>query len=371
MSGPMQKIHSPAAAVIHVDGREILSFGGCSYLGLANVPSVIEAGRNALRDFGATAQLPRHYGYQSPANLAAEDAARRFFGVEAAMYIATGYLFPLIALPGLKDDYNVAILDETAHFCLVEGARAAGREIRTFRHCDADDLERVAAEAVAQGKRILIATDGCFPTFGNIPPLANYAKIAERYGAWLIVDESHGFGAVGKTGRGACEDAQVLGHPKIIAGGSASKGLGAYGGLCLASGAVIDRLWQAPAARGAALGISSGAMMLVASLDHLRANPEIFLARDANCRMLHQRLSAIGIDCPDPRTPIFAFRHGSAKDMQRAQQFLYDNQIFIIYSQYVGAGAEGALRIAVFADHTVDHIERLCVALDKHLGDMS
>lgn len=362
----MQYIQSPSAATIRVDGRDILSFGGCSYLGVGALPEVIEAGQTAIGNFGATAQLPRHYGFQSPANQAAEDAAKAFFGTDNAMYIGTGYLFALIALSGLKDDYDVAIIDETAHFCLSDGAMAAGKQIVRFRHCDADDLQLVVSKAVASGKRFVVATDGAFPTFGRVPPLARYAEITEQYNAWLIVDESHSFGSVGATGRGACEHEGIIGRPKVLAGGSASKAFGAFGGVAIGSRDAIDRLWQAPAAKGTALGMTSGAAMLTAALNHLRANPEQFERLRRNSATMRRLLSEIGIICIDTPAPIFSFVLGKAADMTRIQQGLYDDGIFIIYSTYVGAGTEGALRIAVFADHQPEHFARLIDSLSRH-----
>ena len=363
----MQHVETPAAPVIKVDGREVLSFGGCSYLGLAHLPEILGVGQAALGDLGSTAQLPRHYGFQSPANLESEEAARQFFGAEDAMYFATGYLFPLIALPGLVDDYDVVVLDETAHFCLTEGARAAGKEVRTFGHCDAEDLARVTASIVSGNQRYVVATDGCFPTFGRVPPLRRYAEIVAQHDAWLIVDESHSFGSVGKTGRGACEHEGILGLKNIVAGGSASKGLGAFGGLAIGSSNAIARLWQAPAARGAALGISAGAAMLSASLKYLREHPERFEWLRDNADRMRDGLKSLGISCYATPAPIFAFTCGSAAQMQSIQAGLYDEGIFIIYSNYVGAGPEGALRIAVYADHKPDHITRLIAALRGHL----
>jgi|688.fasta_scaffold02467_16 7-keto-8-aminopelargonate synthetase-like enzyme len=363
----MQYIQSPSAATIRVDERDILSFGGCSYLGVGALPEVIEAGRTALGNFGATAQLPRHYGFQSPANQAAEEAAKVFFGSEGAMYIGTGYLFALIALSGLKNDYDVAILDETAHFCLTDGALAAGKQIVHFRHCDADDLQRVVSDVVDCGKRFVVATDGAFPTVGRVPPLALYAEITERHNAWLIVDESHSFGSVGFTGRGACEHEGIIGRPKVLAGGSASKAFGAFGGLVIGSSEAIGRLWQAPASKGTALGMTSGAAMLTASLNYLRANPERFDSLRRNSATMQCELKKIGIICADTPAPIFSFTHGRAADMARVQQALYDDDIFITYSNYVGAGAEGVLRIAVFADHQPEHFTRLINSLSRNL----
>lgn len=366
MINTLQQIQSPSAAIITLDGRDILSFAGCSYLGLAAAPELLQAGAKALLDQGATAQLPRHYGAQSPANVDIEAEARRFFGTSGAMYFGGGYLFPLIALVGIAADYEVAILDETAHFCIFDGARAAQKEIRTFRHCDPADLQRVVQTTVAERKRFIVATDGMFPTFGRVPPLADYARIVTPHDAWLIVDESHSFGSVGALGCGATELHQLDGVRTLL-GGSLSKGFGAFGGIAVGTAEVIERLWQSPIARGSAAGMSAGAAMSAESFRYIRKNPQILTQLKANTEELRIALRSIGLSFEDVEGPVVAFAHGSAEKMRAAQQALLEDGIYIVYSTYVGASPEGVLRIAAFADHRPEHFERLASALKRHL----
>lgn len=362
----VQHIESPSAAVITVGGREVLSFAGCSYLGLAAVPELLQAGAKALLDQGPTAQLARHYNVQSPANIDVEAEACRFFGTTGAMYFGGGYLFAMIALAGVSADYDVAICDETAHFCIFDGARAAQKEIRTFKHCDPADLERVVAATIAEGKRFVVATDGMFPTFGRVAPLADYARILAPHDAWLIVDESHSFGSVGKQGRGAAELHGVTGEKTLI-GGSLSKGYGAFGGIALGTTDAIERLWQSPVARGSAAGMAAGAAMSAESFRYIRKNPQILTQLKDNTAQLRSTLRGIGLRFEDVEGPVVAFAHGSSEAMRAAQQALLEDGIYILYSTYVGAGPEGVLRIAAFADHKPEHFERLSQALKRHL----
>lgn len=363
----MQQIQSPSAAVISLDGREVLSFAGCSYLGLAAVPELLRAGAKALVDQGATAQLARHYHAQSPANIDAEAEARRFFGTSGAMYFGGGYLFAMIAFAGIATDYDVAILDETAHFCIFDGARAAQKEICTFKHCDPADLERAVAAVVAEGKRFVVATDGMFPTFGRVAPLGRYARIIAPHDAWLIVDESHSFGSVGESGRGASELHGVAG-PKTLIGGSLSKGYGAFGGIAVGTAEVIERLWQSPVARGSAAGMSAGAAMSAESFRYIRRNPQILERLKTSTAQLRSAVRSIGLQFEDVEGPVVAFSHGTAAQMRAAQQALLEDGIYILYSTYVGAGPEGVLRIAAFADHEPEHFERLADALARELS---
>lgn len=362
----MKALTSPAGALIQIDGREFLSFAGCSYLGLGGRPELLNAGAAALVAQGATSQIARHYGVQSPANMDAESAARRFFGTSGAMYFGGGYLFALIALAGLAADYDVALLDETAHFCLFDGARAAGKDIRTFRHCDARSLNEACEAIASEGRRFLVATDGMFPTFGRVAPLADYARILAPHRAWLVVDESHSFGALGATARGAAEWHGVS-EEKILIGGSLSKAFGAFGGIAIGDEETIERLWQSPVARGAAAGLSAGASMSAEAFRYLRGNPQILERRDANRGRLHSTLRALGIAFEPAPGPVAAFAHGDAERMRAAQEAMLEDGIYVLYSNYVGAGPQGVLRIAAFADHEPEHFERLSEALERHL----
>lgn len=352
------RVESASTAHMVVDGRRILSFGGSSYLGLAGHPRIIEAGVSALRELGPGSQLSRHYGFGLSANMQAEEAAREFFDAEAAMYFGTGYLFGLIALGGLANECDAVFLDEHAHYSLRDAARASGLPTHFFAHLDAQDLAAVMAKELKAGARPLVATDGMFPTRGSIAPLKAYAALLAPHDGWLVVDESHAFGCVGPRGRGAVELAG-LPRDRILVGGSMAKAIGAHGGLAVGSSAVIEQLWRAPAARGAVLGCSAGAAMTAAGLRHVRSNPDLLQRLRRNVRNMRQGLRKLGWAPEENEGPLATFEHGSAADMIGIQRTLMDQGIFIAYSTYVGAGAEGVLRVAVFADHTDADIQRL------------
>ena len=349
---------------MRIDGRPILNFGGSAYLGLANDLEIVEAGISALRSAGAVCQLPRHYAFETDATADAEATACTYFGTEASMVFATGYMFGLIALTGLGDCYDVLLLDELAHFALVDGARASGKPILTFRHCDAADLAEKLAAAAPLG-RPLVATDGMFATFGNSPPLGDYQRLLEPMGGWLVVDESHSFGALGLTGRGACEAESAAGA-RVVAGGSLGKAFCAQGGLAIGTAEVIDRLRMAPAARGASIGNPSGAAMAAAAMRLIRREPGRLDRLRSNAALLKTGLGGLGLAPRPSASPVATFVHGSASDMRALTDGLWADGIYVILSNYIGAGA-GAVRIAAFADHEPQDFERLMAALAPRL----
>jgi len=205
-----------------------------------------------------------------------------------------------------------------------------------------------------------------FPTFGAIAPLRAYWEILRTRKTWLLVDESHSFGVLGATGRGALEREGVEGD-RIIAGGSLSKAFCAYGGLAVGSKRAIDLLWTSPAARGAASGMSSGASMADASMRLLRKQPDRLNKLRANVASLKAQLRDLGLSIDDNEAPLATFVAGTAREMKALQADLYAEGIYVIYTNYVGAGAEGAIRCAIFADHEPQHLTRLVSAIRKRL----
>lgn len=354
----LKNIESPSGAKLMVDGKEILSFGGCSYLGLSSSPELIEAGVKALRQFGMTAQMSRYYGFSREPNENVEAAAADFFDAESALYFSAGYLFGSIALNGISDRYDAVFLDEKTHYSLQEGAVLAGKPVFTFKHMDAADLERVIKENLAPGQTPLIATDGMFPTFGTIPPLAEYKAAADRYNGWLVVDESHSFGAVGTFGRGAVEQCGVNGE-RVICGGSLAKAFCAFGGIAAGSADVIESLRKAPAARGSTCGAAPSEAVAAASLSYVKRHPEMLEKLRENGRRLKTGLKGLGIAVEDSVSPVATFTVGKAADMIKLQEALWEAGIFVGYTTYVGAGPEGAIRCAVFSDHEPEDIDRL------------
>lgn len=366
MTNFTSRVESPSCAHMIIDGREILNFGGSSYLGLSNHPAIIEAGISALRVQGASCQLPRHYGVALSSNLQAEAEAREFFGFEDSIYFSTGYMFGSLAFTGLADQYEIAIIDEHGHYNLFDGARAAEKPIATFRHCDPQHLKEVLERECADGARPMVATDGMFATFGDSPPLDLYSELIERYGGWLAVDESHSFGCLGQRGAGACEQFGIQG-PNVIAGGSMGKAFSAHGGLAVGSRSVISAMWKSPAARGSVSGTSVGAAMTAAAIKVLREEPKILQKLQGNAQLLKNILSNLGLHPIANTSPISAFVLRSPQQMRRLQKALMTEGIFVIHSSYVGTSPGGAIRIAAFADHCDGDFRRLENALQEHL----
>ncbi|WP_425756390.1 aminotransferase class I/II-fold pyridoxal phosphate-dependent enzyme [Ihubacter sp. rT4E-8] len=361
-----KNIESASGAWITVDGRQVLSFGGCCYLGLAKMPALLEAGERALEQFGMTAPLSRYYGFSQQPEIEVIEAAKDFFGTEDAMYFSTGYLFGMIALNGIADRYDVIFLDEKTHFSLREGAVVTGKPVFTFQHMDAANLKDVVRKNLQPGQIPLVATDGMFPTFGDIPPLDAYQTVLKDYGGWLVVDESHSFGAVGGLGGGAVEK-YGLDRERVIAGGSLAKAFCAFGGIATGSAQAIDSMRNASAARGSTGGTASSQAVAAASLNYVKSHPEMLEKLRINTKRLKDGLKSLGISVEDSESPVSTFTIGNAETMITLQKDLWEKGIFVGYTTYVGAGPAGAIRCAVFSDHEPEDIDRLLQELETRI----
>lgn len=359
-------IHTPVGAEIVLNGRRLVNFGGSSYLGLSSNTEILEAGAEALHRSGAGYQFAREYNIATGAHQAAESEAAVFFNTESAIYLAGGYSFGLVSLAGLKGKFQRIFFDEAAHYTLREGIVASSLPSHPYRHLQAHDLETQLRRHLRGDERPLIVTDGMYSVFGAIAPLDELARVIAPYGGHLIVDESHGFGVLGETGRGAHQQ-HHLAQTSLTIGGSTAKGLGVVGGLIPANEAEVAAFRATPAYRGASAGLAAAAAMCAASLRYVRRHPELLCRLRFNTRFMKERLRQLGLEVAESVAPIATFTVGSKGSMQGLQKRLFSEGIYVFYTTYIGAGTAGAIRCGIFADHTEEHIERLVDALRRLL----
>jgi 7-keto-8-aminopelargonate synthetase-like enzyme len=360
-------LESSVGAEIVLSGRRYVNFGGSSYLGLAANPHIIESGVVGLRKYGAAGPIPRGHSIDSGPLQDVEQRARHFFGSDAALYLSSGYHFGLAAPAVLSDQYDAAFFDELSHFALRDGIGASEMRHRSFRHLDVEDLELQLRRHLAAGERPLIVTDGLYSTFGEIAPLDRLWRVAAAYQGRLVVDESHAFGVLGAAGRGTLEHHGMTGAG-ALAGGSLAKAFGTCGGLVLGSAADIQALHSTPVVRGAAVGPPAAIAMCAASLDYVRNHPELLTRLRDNTSYLKSGLRRLGLTLQgDDIAPIAAFTLDSIASTRRLHADLLAEGIFVYRSTYIGAGSTGAIRCAVFADHTQEHLGALLDALRRLL----
>ncbi len=366
MQSKPRTLESPVGAEIVMDGRRYVNFGGSAYLGLSGNASIHEAGITALRQCGSGAPVPRDQGVATRAHQDAEAEAAAFFGTPAALYVAHGYYFGLISIRALRASVTTIFFDELAHYSLREAIAASGLPSHAYQHLDAEDLRRKLQHQLGAGGKPLVVTDGMFPTFGEIAPLAQLRQVSAPFDAWLLVDESHSFGVLGALGRGASEH-HGLGSANLLTGGSLGKAFGTCGGIIPATVDEVAALRKTPTARGASVGLPAAAAMCAASLRHVREHPQLLQRLRTNIARMKGGLRKLGLRVGDDNTPVAAFVHGDDKSMHALREQLFAEGMVLYHTTYVGAGPAGVLRCGIFADHTDEHIDRLLAALRRLL----
>ncbi len=374
---PPPLLESPPGPTAVIDGREYLYFAGTGYLGLHRDERVIAAAAAALRQYGmGTGTSRTGFGTTEPL-LEAERAAARFLGAQAAVCLPSGYMGAAAIVRAMADAFDAVFIDEASHYSVFDAGNGSGRPVYRFRHRDANHLAEALAANVRRSERPLVMTDGVFALLGDIAPLDQYVKVLTRYpGAALYVDDAHGLGVLGDSGRGTLEHHQLGPVNVLDARGVAlwhsatlSKALGGYGGIVAGSSQFVDRV----AGRSPLMaGTSPVPPMLAAgtakAIEIAAAEPQRRTHLRRNITQLKQGLKSLGVKVTDAPTPIVCIATGDDRDMQRVQKQLMNQGIAIAYfTSYSGSGPGGALRIALFADHTEAQIRQLLLELERAL----
>ncbi len=238
-------VQGPQGPFLQVGGRKMLAFCSNDYLGLANDPRVCAAAEEALRHYGVGAGASALVcGYSAPqADL--EERLADWLQQERALVFSSGYLAHLGIMPVLMDQETEVFSDALNHASLIDGIRLArpGR-VTVYPHGDMTALEQALRNSTAL--RRWIVTDGVFSMDGDVAPLQVLASLAERHGAWLLIDDAHGMGVLGPEGRGSVADAGLTGE-HILVLGTFGKALGTAGAVLVGARGVMD--WLAQRAR--------------------------------------------------------------------------------------------------------------------------
>ena len=275
-------LDSPQAEHIVTNNQKFLSFCSNDYLGLANRPELIAAMQNAAGDSGvgsgASNLITGHHRYHDEL----EKQLAKFVEMPAALLFSTGYMANIGVIGALMGRHDAIFADKLNHACLNEGAYLSRAAFHRFTHNDVSALEKLLKESTANHK--LIAADAVFSMDGDIAPLPEYLALCEKYDAYLYIDDAHGFGVLGKHGRGSLSHFKLK-SPRIIMMATLGKAAGVAGAFVAGEQVVIDYLIQkansyvystpAPPALSATL---SASIKLIEQGDDLRAHLQALIA---------------------------------------------------------------------------------------------
>jgi len=349
------------ATHVRVGRRTLLYFAGCGYLGLAFHPQVRRAMAGAALAGPLQAGASRATTGDQADYRHFEKRLARFFQVEDAVFVTTGYLAPIIACQALRPQVTAILLDDHAHACVADGARLTGHPILRFRHGDIRDLA-VRLKSLPRGSRPLIACDGTQGTRGGFTPLAPYLEKLPATG-WLLVDDAHGAGTTGPGGRGICALLKLR-DARIVQTISLAKAFGVSGGAILATAERIAEVkTQGPGWIGSTAPLLPVMAALECVLTLISREPQRVRRLQHNARMLHDLLPRRPEIQSDPRTPVVGVFPRSPNEVEAIRRALLAIGIHPPFIRYLSGPVDGFYRFAVLADHTPAQITQLAAAL--------
>jgi len=353
-----------------VDGAQRLLFSSSNYLGLAEDPIVIDAAINAARTLGAGSGGSRLTTGTLDAHRQLEAHLAGFFNYPAAVFFATGYqanLSTISAIVGKRGDDFEIFSDQYNHASIIDGARIARARVRVFKHCDYDDLE--AQLATRTRPHALVISDGLFSMHGTCADVPRIVELARSYGAWSYIDDAHGVGTLGPTGRGTCE---LQGAWPDVLVGTASKALGGEGGYACCGPEVATLLRNQ--ARSYVFSTSNSPMVIAAVDAALsRVDAALVSRLQSRARLLRELLRAAGVGVAGlEQSAIIPVHVGDELLAVEAAAALQDRGIQAPAIRYptVPRG-QAILRLTVMATHSDEQVKecaRVLAEIFENLG---
>lgn len=359
-------LQSAPEAEVTVEGRRLIMLGSNNYLGLAADPRVKQAAAEASLAWGAGTTGSRCLNGTLELHTELERKLARFFHRDAAIFFTSGYMANLGVISALAQRGDFVIVDRRAHASILDASRLSTAEVKRFRHNDVKDLERVLESCGDAGK--LVAVDGVYSMEGDIAPLPRIVAACRKYGARLVLDDAHGLGVLGRSGRGTAEHFNLEDEVDVIVG-TTSKSLPAVGGFAVASQQVVDFLRFGQGNRPFIFAASPPAGSIAAvstALTILEQEPERRRRLWDVTRRVAHGLRSLGFDVGPTQTPIVPVLVGSLEKTFAMWKGLTEEGLFVSVVLPPAVPAGGCLiRMTFTASLTDAHVDRTLSALEN------
>jgi len=355
-------ISSAQDSEVIIGGRKVLMLGSNSYLGLTNHPKIKEAAKAAIDRYGTGCAGSRFLNGSLDIHLELEKALGQLVKKEAVLLYSTGFQVNHGVISTLVGKGDYVLADKSDHASIVEGCQVSLGKFLRFPHKDMAALEsRLETIDPEAGK--LIVVDGVFSMEGDVIQLPELCRLAERYGAAVMVDDAHAIGVLGEGGAGTSSHFDLTDEVQLIMG-TFSKSLASLGGFIASDAATIDYLkhHSRPLIFSASMSPANAAAVM-AALDIMRSEPERIARLWHNTKRLQQGLVSLGYNLGNSTTPILPVR---CRDLMTAFTFckrLDEEGVFVnpVVPPAVPPGEE-LMRVSLMATHTDSQID---FALDK------
>src|SRR5947209_10679458 len=355
-------LESPAAGRVRMNGKEVVNLSSNNYLGLANHPQVRQAALDAIEQWGVGAGAVRWIGGTMAVHGELEKRLASFKHVESVLVFTSGFTANSGCIPAVLTPEDVVISDELNHASIIDGVRLSSARYKksegyVYAHKDMEHLEKILQNTQQFAKRMII-TDGVFSMDGDIAPLPDIVGLAEQYNAFVMIDDAHASGVLGKNGAGTTSHFNLYGRVDIQLG-TLSKALGVVGGYIAGSQLLKDWLIN----RGRPYLFSTGhppmvAAALIAALDVMENDPQPMHRLWHNAHWWKGALREAGFDTmgsETPITPVFVGDEAAAQEMER---MLWEEGVYALAIVFpTVARGKARIRTMPSAAHSQEDLE--------------
>lgn len=360
-------VEGPQGPYQVIDGKEVISFCSNDYLGLANHPEVIQALQRGAEHYGVGSGAAHLINGHAHAHHALEEELAAFTGQPRALLFSTGYMANLGVIDALCPRGHVVFEDRLNHASLLDGARLALARLQRYAHGDTQALTRLLNEH--HSNAALIVSDGVFSMDGDLAPLPELVQLSQQYAVPLLIDDAHGFGVIGKHGRGCIEHFNLVPENAPILVGTLGKAFGTFGAFVAGSEELIEFLIQK--ARTYVYTTALPPAIAEATRTSLRLVQAESWRREKLQQLIQrfQRGAAeLGLTLMPSITPIQPLVIGDADAVLQASKNLLKHGIFVsaVRPPTVPIGT-ARLRITFSASHSENDVDRLLSALESSL----
>jgi len=342
-----------------IEGRELISFSTYNYLGMSGDPRIAEAAKEAIDKFGTSTSASRLVSGEKTVHVELEKEIAAFHGMEDAIVFVAGHSTNETAIGHLFGPGDLIIHDSLSHNSIIQGAILSGARRRPFPHNDWRSLDEALHEARHEYRKAVVIIEGTYSMDGDYPDLPKFIEIKKRHKAFLMIDEAHSLGVLGKTGRGVTEHYGVDPREVDILMGTLSKAMGSCGGYITGSKPLIEYLKYTAPGFVFSCGLPpAGAAAALASLRLLIAEPERMTRLRRNSQLFLDEAKARGLNTGlSQDTAVVPIIMGNSINALRLSRAMFDRGINVQPILYPAVEEEKArLRFFITSAHTEEQI---------------
>jgi glycine C-acetyltransferase len=357
------ELEGPQGAVVKIKGRgEVIMLTSNNYLGLANHPMIVEAAERAERDYGYGLASVRFICGTQDIHKRLEARLSSFFGTEDTILYGSCWNANEGLFQAVLTEEDGIFSDELNHASIIDGIRLSKAQRFRYRNLDTGELDRLLAGNPVRNK--LIMTDGVFSMEGTLAPLPELVKVATKHGGFLVVDESHGTGVLGATGRGTAEELGVFGQIDAYTSTLGKALGGSHGGFTTGPKALVEYLRQKSRPYLFSNTLPPAVVLgSIAALDLLEAEPAFVTRLHENTAHFRRRLQALGLQVRDGVHPIVPIIVGdTAKAIEMSKKLLDRGVCVSGFGYPVVPQGKARLRCQISTAHTTQQLD---TAVDK------